>query len=267
MIYDILYTNKSYWKDILLWEKTINDDYEIWSADRNYYKDIFVMHGNKSLYNFGHHGILACNMVGLFGAYSFLKMRSESDINITFIDDIIEKGIDLYQAFLHTKEGKRVTDKRFITETDLLCKYFKTLYNIEYYSSQLIEVVDKERANLYDYDKWLLDNISFYTDKAENTVEKTACIITVNYECFVLYFDYLNTNYYLFDSQGRGLSFFRIPSNQNKYLFLTKKNAEIPYSNMSGYIIKSKEYSKIVEYIKKTLPYSRNFRSTYIVLS
>ena len=266
MIYNILYTNKSIWKDILLWEKSINDEYEIWSADRNYYKDIYVMHGNTSIYKFGHHGILACNMVGLLCAYSFLKIKSDSDITTKFIDNIIEEGIDLYQAFLHTKEGKRVTDKKFITETELLCKYFKTLYNIEFYDSQLIEVIDKERANLYNYDKWLLDNISFYTDKAKNTVEKTACVITVNYECFVLYFDYLDKNYYLFDSQGRGLSFFRIPSNQNKYLFLTKKNAEIPYSNMSAYIIKSKEYSKIVDYIKKTLPYSRNFRSTYIVL-
>ena len=267
MIYNVLYTNYNKWKQVILWKKSLTKTHEVWSGDKFGFTDLKYLHGNFSLFKYGHNGFSACTMICLNAAYRLLYFNVEN-IDRKFINDIIDSGIDIYQAFINTEDGKRVLKKqtKLITETEMITKFFRTIYNIDDYDTSLVEFSDVERPDIYNYNKWLYNNISFFTDRTENDIYDYACIITINSECIVIYYDNDSEYYYLFDPQGRGLAFFDIPSKQNQYLFLASINEEIPYSNMNSYLLKTKGYENIVEFIKKIIPYQRNFRSTYITL-
>lgn len=266
MIYDILYTNYSKWKSVIFWKNNIMKSHEIWTGDKIKYNNLKHLHGNFNLFKYGHHGLEASTMICFIAAYNLLS--KSFNIDRLFLDNIIRTGIDLYQTFLHTDEGKRssVYKKGLITEAKTISKFFEDLYEVNIYDTSLVEFADGERPNLYNYNEWLEQNISFYTDKAINNISDYACLISVNHESIVFFWDSESETYYLYDPQGRGLAFFNIPSNQRQNFFVTSLNEEIEYSDMTSYILKSKSYNDIIEFIEKNIPFQRNFRSWYITL-
>lgn len=266
MIYNVTYTNYSHWKKVIFWERSFTKDHEIWSGNKIIYKNLFYLHGNFNLFKYGHHGVEASTMICLNMGYRLLSKKYQ--IDRLFLDDTIRSGIDLYQAFIETEDGKRFYSKKtkLITNTDSITLFFESLYNIKSYNSSLIEFADGERPNLFNYNSWLSKNISFFTDKEINDISDFAVIITVSYESLVIYFDSNSETYYLYDPQGRGLAFFDIPSNQNQNLFLAEINERIEYSNLNSYLIMTKNYNEIIKFVKNNIPYQRNFSSVYITL-
>ena len=259
MIYDILYTNFSKWEKVLFWEKNLSKEYEIWTGDELKYSNLEHLHGNFNIFKYGHHGLEASTMICLIAAYKLLL--NSSTIDRMFLDNLIRTGIDLYQAFLQTEEGMRNSKKRkgLITETNVISNFFEDLYDVKIYDTRLVEYADGERPNLYNYNEWIYENLSFYTDKELNEIANYACIISVNHESMVIFWDSQTKTYYLYDPQGRGLAFFNIPSDQRQNFFVASLNEEIEYSNMTSYILKSKKYSDIVTFVKKKYTLSKKF--------
>ena len=266
MIYNILYTNSSKWENVLFWERNLSKEHEIWTGNEFKYSSLEHLHGNFNIFKFGHNGIEASTMICLFAAYKLLL--NQTVIDRIFLDSTIRTGIDLYQAFLQTEEGARNSEKRYglITETNVISNFFENLYDVKIYDTSLVEYADGERPNLYNYNKWIYENLSFYTDKVLNEISNYACIISINHESIVIFWNSQSETYYLYDPQGRGLAFFNIPSDQRQNFFVASLNKEIEYSNMTSYILKTKKYSDIVTFIKENIPYQRNFRSWYITL-
>lgn len=266
MIYNINYKNKSKWKKVIYWYKSLVENKVLWSGNDLYYDDLEHLHGNFNLFKYGHHGFESSTMISLNAAYNFLL--KENVIDSHFLDEIISTGIDLYQSFLKTKDGKRINLKknRLFTEANIISLFFESKYNVNIFDTSLVEFSYKERPNIFNYNSWLFENLSYYTDKAHNEINDYACLIVVNTECFVIFYDSDSRFYYLYDPQGRGLAFFNIPSELRQNFFISENSRNIEYSDMTSYVIKSKYYENIKSFIKENLPYQRNFSSYYITL-
>jgi hypothetical protein len=279
MKYNINYSNiiggNNRWKKTLYWKQAINDKgIEFWSGNENEYDNMFNIHGTINLLNYGHNGIEANTMISLYAAYKILTTEElENNINSEFIDDCINTGIDLYQAFLNTESGKRINSKNKTLYVDFekIIYFFNKLYkNINYYDASLVEFAGKYTSDIYNYNNWLFDNIEFYTDKNINDISNYACIILTNSESYCLVF--INDNIYLFDPIGRGHHFFNIPKNENQHSFINNSKHNLFYSNDKSYIVKVNNYEIMKKFIKKTLfhnlkgPYMENTKSMYISL-
>lgn len=269
MNYNVLYTNSKEWKNVLLWKKTVVKDNNIWSSNKiSYNENLDSLHSNFNLFKFGHNGILASSMICMNGAFKLLATDYQ-DIDRLFIDEIIEVGIDMHQAFVQTDSGKRYIDKMKnseIPKANMLGSFFSKILDVNYYDTSLVALTGVDQPNIYNFNEWLYDNISFYTDKSDNIINEFCVIININNESYLIYFDIKNSIYLLFDPHGRGSTFFNIPSNQSQDVFLTGINEKAPYSNMNSYILRTQDYNMIIKFIENNLPYRRNFSSTYLTL-
>lgn len=269
MNYNVLYTNSKDWKSVLLWKKTIVKEKNIWSSDKlSYNENLDSLHSNFNLYKFGHNGILASTMMCMNGAFKLLTSNYQ-DIDRLFIDEIIEIGVDMHQAFVQTESGKRYMErikKSIIPEANMLGSFFSKILDINYFDTKLVAITGVDQPSIYNFNEWLYNNMNFYTDKVKNVINEFCVIVNINNECYLIYFDIEKSIYLLFDPHGRGSSFFNIPSNQSQDIFLTEINEEVPYSNMNSYILRTQDYNMIIKFIENNLPYRRNFTSTYITL-
>lgn len=270
MKYNINYSNiigvNNKWKKTLYWKQAIKDkENEVWSGNDNEYDETFHIHGKINLLNYGHNGIEANTLISLYAAYKMLITKDlEKNINSDFVDDCINTGIDLYQAFLNTDSGKRISLKTNTLYMDFekVINFFTKLYNnIDYYDTSLVEFAGKYTSDIYNYNNWLQYNIEFYTDKKKNNISNYACVILADSESYCLVFR--DDKIYLFDPIGRGRHFYNIPENENQHSFIKNSNN---YSNDKSYIVKVNDYEIMKKFIKNTLFSNINTKSMYILL-
>lgn len=275
MIYNIKYTNlnggnkSKFWKKTLYWKQTINDKgLELWSGNENEYNNTYHIHGTKNIFSFGHNGIEANSLICLYAGFVLLSEENIlNSINYKFIDDIINNGIDLYQAFANTESGKRIVSKTKTLHMDFykVIDFFNnTFRNINYYDTSIVEFSGVYTPDFHNYDKWINDNISFFTDKSDNTIGNYACIILSRSESFCLIF--IDDIIYFFDPIGRGRHFFDIPNKESQYTFVHKKEHKLFYSNENGYILRTDNYDVIKKFLKNTISIDVNNKSIYIKL-
>ena len=264
MIYNILYTNFSKWRKVIFWEQKKIIKYEVWIANKSIYIDLLSLHGNFNLLKYGHHGLEASTMICLFAAYSFLS--KPDNIDRLFLDNIIRTGIDLYQAFLNTEKVSINSKNRYklILEFEIISNFFKGLYNIQIYDTSSIGY--NKIPNLNNFHEWIYDNLELFTNRVTNFISDYACIILVNYESMVIFWNSQSQTYYLYDPHGKGLAFFILPPDRNQNFFITTLNQKIEFSDMSSYILKTQNYSDIITFIKKNISDQGNFSSWYITL-